>query len=286
MADLTVLILTKNEADVIGRAIRSVAWADDILVVDSESTDDTRKIAAGLGARVVIQPWLGWLGQKKVGVENARHDWILSLDADEVATPLLAESIQEAMALSPDPRDGFVLDRQDEFMGELMPNMRRKSKRDTFVRLFNRRNSRWDPEKIIHEEIVCPGKLHWLDGPLLHWRNYSIGRQLDTLNRNATLEAELLRDRGPKALVVGMTLKPALRFCWIYLRSGYWRKGARGFIMAGLHGFAEFLRHAKAWELGHTVRRPHPPAELMTPAWLTAPLAAPPKTEKSNVPAE
>lgn len=284
MAGLTVLILTRNEAAVIARAIRSVAWAEDILVVDSESADDTRAIAAELGARVVVQPWLGWLGQKRVGVEAAREDWILSLDADEIVTPRLAAAIRAALAADPDPRDGFVLDRQDEFLGELMPNMRRRAKRDAFVRLFNRRESGWDPAKIVHEEILCPGALHPLEGPLLHWRNYAIGPQLDTLNRNAALEAEMLRGRSRAALAFGMTVKPPLRFAWIYLRSGYWRHGLRGFAMAGLQSFAEFLRHAKAWEAGYVPPRPHPPADLMAAA-ASGPAADPAARTPESAPA-
>lgn len=263
VTDLTVLILTRDEAAVIERAIRSVSWASDILVVDSESTDETREIAAHLGARVVVQPWLGWLEQKRVGVANARADWILSLDADEIVSAELGASIRRALAAGPDPRDGFVVNRQDEFLGILMPNMQRRSKRDTFVRLFNRQKSGWNPEKIIHEEIVCPGKLHLLEGPLLHWRNYSIGAQLDTLNRNATLEAKMLHERSRGRLVFGMAAKPPLRFAWIYIRSGYWRLGLRGFVMAGLHAFAEFLRYAKAWEAASIPPRPDPPAWLM-----------------------
>lgn len=277
-APLTVLILARDEAALIERAIGGVGWADEVLVLDSESTDDTRERAARAGATVHVQPWLGWLGQKRRGVELARHDWVLSLDADEIVTEPLARSIRAALARDPDPRDGFVMDRREEFLGALMPDARRRSKRDGFVRLFHRRHSGWDPERIVHEEIVCPGQLHRLDGALLHWRNYSIGRQLDTLNRNAELEARMLEGQGGGRLLFGMAVKPALRFAWLYLRSGYWRLGRRGFVFAGLHAFAEFLRHARAWERRSVLPQPHPPTTIWSPAEPasgTTPRAAP-----------
>ena len=111
-APLTVLILTRDEAAVIERAIRGVAWADEILVLDSESPDDTRERARRLGATVHVQPWLGWLDQKRRGAALARHDWVLSLDADEIVTEALGRSIRAALAQGPDPRDGFVVDRR------------------------------------------------------------------------------------------------------------------------------------------------------------------------------
>lgn len=274
-APLTVLILTRNESDFIERAIAGVAWADEILVIDSESEDDTVEKARSLGARVVVQRWLGWLPQKEIGLRAASHDWILSLDADEIVTAALGDSIRRALAARPDPADGFVVERREEFLGELMPNARRRAKRDTFVRLFNRTRSGWDPDLIVHEEIVCPGRLHRLDGDLLHWRNYQIGRQLDTLNRNADLEARMLAERlSPGRLASGMVIKPVLRFLWIYVRSGFWQKGYRGFVAASLHAFAEFLRHAKAWEARSVPRRLHPPPDLWRPEAASGPAPA------------
>lgn len=257
-APVSVLILTRNEETVIARAIRSVGFADEVVVVDSESSDDTRRIASALGAKVVVQPWLGWLPQKAVGLSNCSNEWVFSLDADEVVTAPLAASIRRAMAGNPNPRDAYALERQEEFLGKLMPSMRRRSKRLSFIRLFNKRYSNWDPELIIHEEIRCPGTIRPLDGDLLHWRNYTIADQLDTLNRNADLEAEMILRSG-RFRTLTLLAKPPLRFLWIYLACGNWRMGMRGFIWAGLHAFAEFLRYAKAWERLRTQPVPHPP---------------------------
>ncbi|TPW27927.1 glycosyltransferase family 2 protein [Pararhizobium mangrovi] len=260
-APVSVLILARNEEALIARAIASVAFADEVVVVDSESTDQTAAIARANGARVVRQPWLGWLAQKAVGLENCAHDWVFSLDADEIVTPALARSIQAAMARNPDPRDAFALERHEEFLGRLMPGMRRRSKRRNFVRLFNKRHSGWDPKMIIHEEVCCPGTVVPLEGALLHWRNYSIARQMETLNRNGELEAEMIT-RGDRYATRTLVLKPVLRFLWIYLACGHWRMGTRGFVWAGLHSTAEFLRYAKAWEALETRPMQDPPEVL------------------------
>ncbi len=98
MPGLTVIILTLNEEEFIERCIYSVRWADEVLVVDSNSTDQTREIATALGARVYEQKWLGWSGQRNKGVEVAKNDWVMFLECDEIVTPQLAQSIQEVMS--------------------------------------------------------------------------------------------------------------------------------------------------------------------------------------------
>jgi (heptosyl)LPS beta-1,4-glucosyltransferase len=259
---LTVAILTKNEELLIERAIRSAAWADEILILDSGSTDKTREIAARLGARVVEQPWLGWRGQHQKAVDLAAHDWVMKIDADEIFTTQLATSIQAALAADPDPHDGFVVDRMDEFMGVLVPNSRRRSRRQTFVRLFNRRFSLWDPDVLIHERVKVAGKNHMLEGSLLHWRNASFTRMIETYNTNADVESRIIIKEHPEGpSVLKVIFKPALRFGWVYFIRGGWRCGMRGYLRSMVMAMAEFITLAKAWELRHAQPRIHPPKE-------------------------
>jgi (heptosyl)LPS beta-1,4-glucosyltransferase len=257
---VSVVILTKNEERLIARAITSAAWADEVVVVDSGSTDRTCELARGLGAVVHHQDWLGWRLQHEAAAALASHDWIFSMDADEIVTPELSAAIVDALRRNPDPRDGFVLERQEEFLGTLMPNMRRPSKRRSFVRLYNRTYGRYDPALDIHEQIRCPGRLHELSGSLLHWRNYTIGQQADTLNRNADIEARMLVKDGGRWTRLWLVGKPVLRFLWLYIACGNWRYGTRGYIWSVLHSGAEFLRQAKAWELQNATAVAHPPA--------------------------
>jgi glycosyltransferase involved in cell wall biosynthesis len=258
---LTVLILARNEESCIARAIGSVRFADEVLVLDSESTDRTAEIAASLGARVVRQPFLGFGAQHRRGVSLASHDWILSLDADEIVTPELAASINAALDAGPNPRDGYVVVRLEEFLGRIMPDMRRRSKQLNFVRMFNRQHSNWNVNHIVHEEVEVPGRRFMMDGPLLHWRNYTIAAQLRTLERNSELEARQLNDEG-RASLLTLMFKPFLRYGWIYVVSGCWKQGVRGFIWASMHAFGEFLRQARAWEQRHVTPLPHPPRSL------------------------
>lgn len=258
---LTIAILTKNEELLIERAIRSCAWADEVLVLDSGSTDQTCEIAARAGARVEHQPWLGWLGQHQRAVDLASFDWVMKIDADEIVTTALARSIDAALAANPDPRDGFVVDRAEEFLGAFIPNPRRNSQRLSFVRVFNRLHSGWDPEVLIHERVKVAGSSHMLTGQLLHWRNANLARIVETYNSNADVEARMLISQypnGPSAL--NIVFKPLLRFGWAYFMRGGWRGGMRGYLYAATRAMAEFLSLAKAWERRHAKPRLHPPA--------------------------
>ena len=117
---ISAVILTKNEAAIIERCIRgALAWADEIIVLDSCSTDGTREIAASLGARVLEQPWLGWVPQRQRSIDAAANDWVFVLEADEITDGALAAAICETMAGEPDPRDGYNVVRRDEFLRPL-----------------------------------------------------------------------------------------------------------------------------------------------------------------------
>src|SRR5215207_2451501 len=133
MQGLTVIILTLNEEEFIERCIRSVSWADEVLVLDSCSSDRTREIAALLGANVYEQKWLGWPGQRNKAVSLAKNDWVFFVECDEIVTPQLARSIEEAMNGPVDERDAYFVDRRGDFYGLLLPNMSRASKRRSLV---------------------------------------------------------------------------------------------------------------------------------------------------------
>lgn len=126
MPDLTVIILTKNEEQFIERCVRSVRWADEVLVLDSCSSDRTQEIAASLDANVYEQEWLGWPGQRNKATSLAKNDWVLFVEADEIVTPGLARSIQEVMSGPIDDRDAYSVDRRGDFYGLLLPNMSNK----------------------------------------------------------------------------------------------------------------------------------------------------------------
>ena len=264
--DITVTVLTKNEASLIGRCLDGLKWADEVLVLDSGSTDATREIATQRGAIVHTQPWLGWVGQHKASIELAAHDWILVIDADEIVTPELANSILEAMSADPDPRDGYVVERRDELFGKLMPNMRRRSKQNTFVRLFNRQHSHFRSDDLIHEAIVCPGHYIPLAGVLLHWRNVTFMDQMLKDLENAELEAEQMATRHVRAGPLQLIVKPLARFGWCYLVKRAFLHGSVGLLYSLMIAHAEFLRTARLWERLHTQPVRDPPRNVWNPA--------------------
>ncbi len=259
---ISVVVLTKNEAQYIGRCLASVQWADEIVVLDAGSEDGTRELATSHRAVVHEQSWLGYAAQRNRAAELASNDWVFFLDADEIVSEELARSILAVMAGAPDPRDGFSVLRRGDFLGILLPNEQRRSRRIEFVRLYNRRHSRWDPGQLVHERVIVAGRIRPLEGVLLHWRGFVIDEYVPSFNRYASLEAEMLARRGVRATAVKLLVRPILRFLWIYVRKGGFRFGARGVIWALLAASAEFFRYAKLWEREHPVATRHPPEQL------------------------
>jgi len=244
----------ENEEVLIERAIRSASWAEEVLIVDSGSTDKTCEIATRLGARVVQQPWLGWRGQHQRAVELALHDWVMKVDADEVISKELAASIRQALGSDPDPRDGFVVRRVDEFMGRIVPSSVRRRHRDAFVRIFNRRFSVWDPDKAIHEKVKITGQFRKLPGPLLHWRNASFSRMLETYSANADVEAKaILKDHpnGPPLLLIATKAVVAV---WMVLRD-LWQLALRHARLSAFVHAGPGSVHQPGEGLGEATRR-------------------------------
>ena len=247
-APLSVVICTLDEEQLIERVIRSVAFADEVVVCDSGSTDRTGEIARAAGARVIEQEWLGFSQQKNHAASLATHDWILSLDADEVVTPEMATDIVDALSASPDPTTGFAVDRRGIFFGAELPNLERRSTRSTCVRLYNRTCGTWDEEMAIHEVVRVPGAIQMLNGHLLHRRTLSMDDFFTVFNRNATTEAGELLARTPRVSALHVLGRPILRFVWCYVVRGGFRLGERGLVHACVAATSDLMRYAKAWE--------------------------------------
>lgn len=262
---VSVLILAKNEAQLIARCIRSVPWADEVLVLDSGSTDATATIARQLGAAVHEQPWLGWPKQRARAIALARHDWVFVLEADEVVSDRLSASIVAVMTASPDPQNGYVVDRRDEFCGRLLPNMKRRSKRDTFVRLFHRRHSRYDPAMAIHEEVRYPGRAIPLPGILLHWRGSTVADIQQQQVGICALESDMLLASGVRVTAAHIVVRPILRFLWCYIYRGGFRAGTAGLVDALARSSGEFYRYARAWNAQSGTHTLTPDPALVTP---------------------
>ena len=237
-------VITRNEAANIAAALASVAWADEIIVVDAESTDDTAAIARGAGARVEIRPWPGYSEQKNYAASIARNDWILSLDADERVTPALAAEIQALLGAEP-ARRGYRVPRISHYLGRWIRGTDWYP--DYQLRLYDRGAGRWNG-RVVHESVALDGEPGVLTNDLQHYPYRDISHHLATIDRYTTLAAAQMRSHGSIPSLTRVALHPPFAFVRNYLLRGGFRLGGAGLIVSGLNSYYVFLKLAKARE--------------------------------------
>jgi len=242
---LSVTVITKNEAADLDAALASVAWADEIVVVDSQSTDDTAAIARRHTDRVVVRQWPGYIDQKNYAASIAGHDWILSLDADERVTPELASEIKSLMAGTPRAA-GFRIPRVTWHLGRWIRTTDWYP--DYQLRLYDRRAAQWTG-KYVHEAVMVRGETGRLRGELQHYAYRDIADHLETIDRYTTLAARQMHEAGRRATVFDLTVHPPLAFLRNYILRGGIRDGAVGFTISRLNAYYVFLKFAKLREL-------------------------------------
>jgi glycosyltransferase involved in cell wall biosynthesis len=243
---LTVTVITRNEAANLPAALASVAWADEVIVVDSESTDGTTAIARAAGARVEVRPFPGYSDQKNYAASLAANDWILSLDADERVTPALAGEIQGLLAGDP-PRRGYRVPRVSYYLGRWIRGTDWYP--DYQLRLYDRRAGRWNG-RVVHESVALDGEPGLLQNDLQHYPYRDISHHLATIDRYTTLAAEYNRANGRVASLAGIALHPPFAFFRNYILRGGFRLGGTGLIVSGLNSYYVFLKLAKSREAG------------------------------------
>lgn len=213
-------VIAFNEADRIGDCLRSLAFCDDIVVIDSGSTDATREISIALGARVLVRGFDGFRSQKDFATRQARHDWVLSLDADERVSPELRASICAAHAAGFGDAAGFRFPRLSFYFGRFLHHGNPYP--DHVLRLFDRRRGGWRGDREIHEAVGVDGKVAILDGDLIHFPFRSLLQMLEKKQKYARMMAEYEFARGKRATLAKLVLSPAWRFWRGYvLRLGF-----------------------------------------------------------------
>jgi glycosyltransferase involved in cell wall biosynthesis len=242
---LSVTVITKNEAADIAAALESVSWADEIVVVDAESTDDTVAVARRFTDRVTVRPWAGYVAQKNHAASLAAHDWILSIDADERVTPALAGEIRATMAGAP-AHAAFQMPRVTWHLGRWIRSTDWYP--DHQVRLYDRRSAQWTGQ-YVHEALTAQGSIGRLRGELQHFAYRDIADHLETIDRYTTLAARQMRDAGRHAGVLQLAGHPPLAFFRNYMARGGFRDGVPGLIISALNAYYVFLKFAKLWEL-------------------------------------
>jgi len=246
---LALVVITRDAGAHLADCLDSAKFAAEIVVVDSGSSDDTVEIARSRGARVVEQAWLGFGAQKNFAVAQARHDWILALDADECVSAPLAKSIQGALA---SPRfDAYSMARRNRFLGRWLRHG--EGYPDWNVRLFDRRRARWSDDPV-HENVVTDGSVGRLEGDLLHASGESLEAYLAKQNRYTTLQAELLHARGEHASVARLVGSPLLRFLRFYVLKAGFLDGVAGLVHIGIGCFNAFCKYAKLRSLEQSGR--------------------------------
>jgi glycosyltransferase involved in cell wall biosynthesis len=251
---LSVVLITHNAAAQLAECLASVAFADEVVVVDSGSDDGTVALATRYGARVVAKEWLGFGRQKQFAVEQAAHDWVLCLDADERASPELAASVVRELQ-SPAAR-AYRMARRNRFLGRWLRHG--EGYPDWSVRLFDRRHARWSDDEV-HEKVVCaaaPGvPVGTLAGDLLHESGEDLGRYLEKQNRYSALAARALHRRGRHAGLAVLALSPVLRFFKFYLLRLGFLDGLPGLVHISIGCMNSFMKYAKLAELHRTEGR-------------------------------
>jgi glycosyltransferase involved in cell wall biosynthesis len=243
---LSVVIIALNAASQIEACLKSAAFADEIVVVDSGSRDDTWEIALKYGASVLHQDWLGFGRQKQFAVERASHDWVLCLDADERVSDSLRTSIVETLK-SPHFQV-YRMPRCNRFMGRWLRHG--EGYPDWSLRLFDRRVARWS-EDAVHEKVLASSAVGSLRGDLLHESQESLAAYLEKQNRYTSLQAEELSQRGKQATFGRLAASPLLRFVKFYfLRLGF-LDGAPGLVHISIGCFNSFVKYAKLHELNN-----------------------------------
>jgi glycosyltransferase involved in cell wall biosynthesis len=250
---VSLVIITLNEAEGIERAIRSAEFCDDVVVLDSGSTDATREIAEGCGARVFQEPWRGYRAQKARAVELARHDWILSLDGDEALSEDLQRELRgrlpqivsgQGASAYEFPRLTYNLGRWIRY-GGWYP--------DRQLRLFDRRQAEWRGGEHVHERVQGKAGTSWqcerIDAHLLHWPFPTHAEQVATNNRYSSLGAQELRARGQKFSIGKLVFKSWSKFIECYLLKRGFLDGLAGFVIAVGAAYSVFLKWIKLWEL-------------------------------------
>jgi glycosyltransferase involved in cell wall biosynthesis len=242
---LSVTVITRNEARNIGAALQSVAWAEEIVVVDAESRDETVAIARQYTDRVVVRAWPGFVDQKNHAAALARHDWILSLDADERVTAPLADEVRALLAGAPVPA-AFRVPRVTRYLGRWIRTTDWYPDRQ--LRLFDRRRARWTGGHV-HEALAVDGAIGTLAGELQHRPYRDIADHLETIDRYTTLAARQMHEAGRGAGLWEILGHPPLAFLRNFLVRGGIRDGAPGLIVSALNAYYVFLKFAKLWEL-------------------------------------
>jgi (heptosyl)LPS beta-1,4-glucosyltransferase len=243
---VSAIVITKNEADAIADALKSLAWADEIIVVDAESTDSTVAIARQFTERVYVRAWNGYVDQKNHAAALAAHDWIFSLDADERVTDDLSAEIRALLQSEP-PVSAYRMPRVSFYLGRWMRTTDMYP--DYQLRLYDRRHAKWDGLHV-HESVkVDTDAVGYLKNELQHYPYKDLSEHLIRMDRYTSLAARQMFEKGRRATRLELLFHPPIAFARNYILKGGFRDGKAGLIISLVNSYYVMLKFAKLWEL-------------------------------------
>jgi glycosyltransferase involved in cell wall biosynthesis len=242
---VSILLPTFNSAATVRETLESVKWADEILIVDSFSTDHTLEICREYGARIIQHEYLNSARQKNWAAPQCKHEWVLQMDTDEILEAGSREEIEDALRCG-ETVDAFRLPRKNHVLGRWMRHAGIYP--DYQTRLFRRDRGGWI-EREVHAHVIVPGEVRNLNHHIMHFGMPNISKQLRNLDRYTRYEADELRKQGIRFGWSRVILRP----WFVFLHRYFWLKGFlegwRGLILCGYFGIYDFLSQAKLWEL-------------------------------------
>ncbi len=252
----TVCIITYNEELTLGAALECVGFADEIVVVDSHSTDGTRAVAAAFrsvsrGGKEVVphvleRDWPGHVEQKNYAMDAASHDWVLSLDADERISPELRREVEVVLRADSPSADGYSMPRRTHYLGRWIRSGGWYP--DRKLRLFRKSRGRWGGINP-HDRVEFDGKVKKLRGDIDHYSYVDMAHHIRTMNIFTDIAADQKVRRNVRWSVARMLLQPPAKFLKMYFYERAFRDGMPGLLISGLGAFYVFLKYAKLWEL-------------------------------------
>ena len=244
--NISATVITFNEEDNIAAALESLAWADEIIVVDSESTDRTVEIARRFTDRIYVRAWPGYSAQKNFAARQASFDWIFSLDADERVSEGLASELKKLKRETEPAVAAFEMPRLTFYLGRWIRHSGWYP--DHKVRLYNRKAASFEGE-FVHESVKVNGRTERLSGDILHYTVRNASDHHQRIDRYTTLAARELYQKGKRSTRLSLLISPASAFLRSYIIKLGFLDGAEGVAIARFAAHYVFLKNLKLWEM-------------------------------------
>ncbi len=242
---ITAIVTTLNEERNIGDCLQSLAWADEILLVDAGSGDRTLEIAGKFKARVLEHEYENAAAQKNWALTQAKHDWVLIVDADERLSAGLQDRLKAILA-GEMRHCGYYVRRQNYFFGKRIRHC--GWQRDYVLRLFDRRRGQYE-KKRVHAGVVVEGKAGTIEEMLLHYTYRDFGEYFERFDRYTTWAAQDLFDEGKRAGFFNLFVRPVIRFCKQYFLHLGLLDGRAGLVLCMLSSYSVFTKYARLWQM-------------------------------------